>query len=112
MGVDKAPSLWYNTRMNKTEITNVSRILCDLMDGAVRLTNKLTLMQAEIDLSASSDDLELEELSENLEDLLNDLANVEVTLEETEETYVRDIQPRLLAIFGNQKEEDDGVYRD
>ena len=110
--------MWYNIRtkqpttltptMKRSQVLNVSRALCYLLEETQRLTNKLTLMQAELDIS----ELETEELSDSLEDVLNDLANVEVTLDEMEVDFVTNLQQRLIDVLVTEEETDDGVYRD
>jgi hypothetical protein len=110
--------VWYNRRtkqpttlthtMKRSQVLNVSRALCNILEEAQRLTNKLTLMQAELDIS----ELETEELSDSLEDVLCELANVEVTMDEMEVYFVTNLQQRLIDVLVTEEETDDGVYRD
>jgi hypothetical protein len=94
--------------MKRSQVLNVSRALCNILEEAQRLTNKLTLMQAELDIS----ELETEELSDSLEDVLCELANVEVTMDEMEVYFVTNLQQRLIDVLVTEEETDDGVYRD
>jgi chromosome segregation ATPase len=94
--------------MKKSEVRNVSRMLNDLLENIMRLSNKLTLMQAELDMS----ELEDEFLSENLGDFLDELAGLEVSLDELEVDFVQNLQDPLISALANEEESDDGVYRD
>jgi chromosome segregation ATPase len=94
--------------MKKSEVRNVSRMLNDLLENIMRLSNKLTLMQAELDMS----ELEDEFLSENLGDFLDELAGLEVSLDELEVDFVQNLQDPLISALVNQDESEDGVYRD
>lgn len=94
--------------MKKSEVRNVSRMLNDLLENIMRLSNKLTLMQAELDMS----ELEDEFLSENLGDFLDELAGLEVSLDELEVDFVQNLQDPLISALVNEEESEDGVYRD
>jgi len=94
--------------MKKSEVRNVSRMLNDLLENIMRLSNKLTLMQAELDMS----ELEDEFLSESLGDFLDELAGLEVSLDELEVDFVQNLQDPLISALVNQDESEDGVYRD
>jgi predicted nuclease with TOPRIM domain len=94
--------------MKKSEVTNVSRMLNDLLENIMRLSNKLTLMQAELDMRELEDEL----LSENLSDFLDELAGLEVSLDELDVDFIQNLQHHLISALVDEDESDDGVYRD